>query len=103
MANGLKKIFAIRMVISSWPCVLLEPKFWITLTILPWEKVTENKWLLVKYCICVCGGGDGGGLLLLIREHCFEKNQFKSSAFSKKIVTNLLSQKSGGIRGIFFV
>ena len=60
--------------------------------------------MIVSQILHMCGGGGGGGgLLLLIREHCFEKNQFKSSAFSKKIVTNLLSQKSGGIRGIFFV
>lgn len=41
-------------------------------------------------------------LLLFIRERYFEKkkNEYKSSAFSRKLVANLFSQNSGGIRGI---
>ena len=85
------------MLIFSWPCALPESKFWIILAISSWE-VIEDKRLLVKYCIFV-----GRVLPLFFRKHCFEKNELKCSAFSKKLVTNLFSWNNGGIKGIFLL
>ena len=83
----------------SCPCVL--HKFWIIVAIWSWEKVTEDKRLLVKYWICV-----GRVLALFIKEHCFEEkkeNELKNSVFFKKLVTNLFLRNSGGIRSIFLL
>ena len=101
MANGLQivetQIFNIRMLILSSQCSLRQAKFWIILGIWSFEKVTENKRLLVKYCIHL-----EGVLPLFIREHCSEKkNELKSSAVSKELVTNLFSWNGDGIKGIF--
>ena len=94
MANGLRiagpQIWNILILILSYLCALPEFKFWIILAITSWEKVIDDKLLLVKYRIYV-------GKVLA---HCFEKSELKSLAFSKKLVTNLLSWNSGGIKGI---
>ena len=44
---------------------------------------------------------EGSLLSLSIIEHCFERKELKSSAFSSKSVINLLSWNKGGIHGIF--
>ena len=90
MANGLRlagpQIFNIRLLISLRPRTLPESMFGNILAISSCEKVIEDKRLLVKYCICV-----GRVFPLFIRGHCSEKNELKSSAFSKKFVTNSFS------------
>ena len=102
MANGLRlagpQIFNIRMLISMRPRTLPESKFRNILAISFCEKVIEDKRLLVKYCICV-----GRVFPLFIRGHCSDKNELKSSAFSKKFVTNSFSWNNGGIRGTFLL
>ena len=102
MVNGLRvagpQIFNIRMLILSCPRTLPERTFWIILAVSSWEKVTEDKRLIVNYWICV-----GRVLALVIREHRYEKNELKSSTFSKKLVTNLFLRNSGGMRGIFIL
>ena len=98
MVNGLKiagpEIFNIPLLILPWPCALLESKFWIILAILPWEKVTEDKRLLVKYRICA-----GWMLLLFVRIHCYQNNKLKKFLFLQEISY----KSSGGIRGSFVV
>ena len=68
----------------SW--ALAESKFRIILAISSWQKVTEDKLLFVRYWICV-----GRNLAFFIWEQYFQKNELKSSAVSKKLVTNLFS------------
>ena len=46
---------------------------------------------------------EGSLLLLLTREHCFEKKSSKSSVFSLKSVMNLPLCNRGGMQGIFLL
>ena len=59
--------------------------------------------LLLEYTPWFCGRFyDRTTLNSLFRTvHRFEKTELKSSAFSKKLVSDLFSWKSGRIRGIF--
>ena len=43
----------------------------------------------------------GSSLLYFGSEHCSAKNVLKSSAFSLKSITNLLSRNTGGMHRIF--
>ena len=45
----------------------------------------------------------GSELLLEMKEHCFEKNELKSSAFSLRSVKKRISQHNEGVRGRFLL
>ena len=88
-------IFSTSLLILSSPWALFGLRFWMIFNISLLTNFTINKRLSVRKW------SQGGSLLpFLIKEHCFEKKELKSSAFSLKSLTNLLLWNNVGITGI---
>ena len=82
----------------SWPCDLFASSLLIIFSISSGVKEIEAIELLVYRF------SEAGRLLPVSKmEHCFAKNELKSSAFSLKSVMNLFSCRIGGMQGIFFI
>ena len=84
------------MLIISWPLALLGSKHLIISPMSLSVKEMLERDLSVKLSQLV-----GSTLVSVINEHWLAKKELKSSAFSLKLVMNLLSWKIGGMQGTF--
>ena len=75
---------------------LFESQAWIILIILLLVKLTPLNFSSVWYLY-----EEGRVILFIMGSHCCLNNPLKILAFSKKLATNLLSTRKGGIIGTF--
>ena len=88
--------FKIRLLILSWPWALFGFRLMIifNMSSLFTNFSIDKAWSVRKW------SREGSLLSFLVKEHCFVKNELKSSAFCLKLVTNLLLWNNGGITGV---
>ena len=88
--------FNIQILIIAWPWALLGSRLFIIFIMFSF-----NIWTLLRRFSARNSKLFGSSLLLFGSEHCSAKNVLKSSAFSLKLITNLLLWNTGVMHGIF--
>ena len=96
LQKDLSHNLSMQILIISSPWALFESSLLIMILVSSIERSTSDIDLSV-----IKGKSDGNVLPLSTNEHCFIKKELKISLFSLKLLMNLLTWKSGDIRGIF--
>ena len=88
--------FNIRVLIISWPWVLLGSRLFIIFVTFSFDI-----WTLLRRFSVRNSTVFGSSLLFFGSEQCSAKNVLKSLAFSLKSITNFLLSNTGGMHRIF--